>query len=573
MDSITNRGEKHVDMPACLELVRAMATSIKNTIHHYWFSRKDAEHAIAQCHHQLDAILDKSDELIFVILDKKLTLNKRNVDEPGSTYLAMIDHLVECGIENFTLLKGVSLADFAKFMQILSSSTHALNAGGGFTKVIADAQLQHIVTRKVILREVAEFEVVVNQSEVGGGGGAGSAAPPPQPQDTANILAFLKGDVSTPDKDTADRINKLASDAEKMAELIMQAVSIRRADHATGSPEMLTDFVVGCLRRTSEAMSGNKAVQTNTGKKKFVKNLLLLEEQVLKRMRETSSAWSDEDLSRIAGSVERLTADTELDRLAEEVATKRHACEKSEEQLVKLLKTRGVQDVSDIGSPEKLSGDGIGLQGWHELLLKTGGAGGGSGTGNGQNSPDAASSGTGTGDSAVGAAGPARGGSPLGALFEAISHLETLLDTMEKSYEKSDDLLRKQNGEKLMQAFRDVNVAVHGIVADVSERIREVLAAVKEDGESVRIMEENAKRAGLVLKHPRREILGTLTCIMRQISEPLALVDSSLEMVLSKTMGGVTVNQNTLLTLARENVGRISDLMKDLETIGNTPNK
>ena len=42
-------------------------------------------------------------------------------------------------------------------------------------------------------------------------------------------------------------------------------------------------------------------------------------------------------------------------------------------------------------------------------------------------------------------------------------------------------------------------------------------------------------------------------------------------MILSKTMGGVSLPQNTLLTIARDNVGKISGLLKDLEAFGAPP--
>ncbi len=564
---------KEVDPLEAKRLVQSMAIIINNSVKHYWFSRADAEEAILQCHTILAAILDKVDTLSFRVIEKKLLLNMHAVDEEGSAFESMIQHMMNLEIENFMIMRGILREHFVSLMEILEGTRDALIAGGGFAKVLETKQLKNIIMRKVILQEVTEEEVVVDKTDlegVGPGNGSGSEQGSGA-VDTANILAFLKGEAAGQNIEITDKVQNMVSDAEKMAEMIMQAANIGQTDKPVENPETLIDFVVGCLKRTHDAMTAGKAATTKAGRKRITKNLLLIEEEILKRMREMSTQWTEEDLAAITDAVEEMTDEIKIDAIVEEYVDKRRAIEKSEEQLLDYIRSKGVNNISDINLQKKLSERGIGIDGWRELVFKSGAGTAGDGTQGAGVSAGQGGSGSGGGMvESVLPVIPSIGGM-MGQVLDAINHLGNLLDTMEKQFEKDDEAVRQKNSEALVQAFVKVNTTVAGLVADAGVKIEELLAGINSDKGSVLEIEDNALKSGISLKYTRGQVLSMVAFIVHQLSEPLALVSSSIDMVVSKSLGGVSAGQKQILILAQDNIRKISSLLESLEKMGARP--
>lgn len=541
-----------MDMAVCRELVREIALTVNNGVHDYWFSRADATQAMKECHEQFFHVMKDCDELAFRIVDGKVTVNGNPIADPDATMQAFIAHLGVLEIDNFALHKDITKEDFLELLEIFEAHPVELQQLGGFMKFVADAGLEKVIVKEMVLTELGDHDVIVDESEVKGEGACGSGE-----EQVGSILAFLKGELPTDDARAVRAVNSAATDPGQMADLILQAADIREAPESLESSETLVDFVVGCLRRTYDGMMQDKQARTKIGRKRITKNLLLLEEEVLKRMREMASEWDEADFEAITDTVQEMTDEIKVDTLVDDYAAKRRSMEKSEQQLLDYLKTHGMESVDDVRAQDKMRDHGLGSEEWQQLVVKSGSPGGAAGSGG-------SDMGGGGGEGSGGGA-PAM---PMGQLFDAISHLDVLLDSMDRQFDTVDKKGRQKNQAELFRALSTMNREIGELAGKTHTTIAGLMEHVAEDADIIELAEQKARAAGVALKLTRRELLDAVSGIVHEIGQPLALIGTSLDMIVSKTFGGLGGSQGKMLELARENVRKLQGVFTRLESLG-----
>lgn len=534
--------QPEIDMSQAGRFAVSMAIILNNCLKHYWLSQADAKAAVSECFGLLSGILETCEQIAIRIINRVFMINGNVVEAKSRTMQMFVDHLLGLEIDNFTLTQGISREDFVKLLEIFEARPTEIKQFGGFRALLEKFEIKNVQTKKMIYREVAEEETVVSKNDLE----KSERARGHVEEVTGSIVAFLKGDVSVKDENVAKRVQETASDPARMAELILQAAEIRQKSADVEKGENLVDFVVGCLRRTYEGMTQDSSFKTQKGKKKITRDLILLEEEVLNRMREMSADWDEEDLSAISAATEEMTDEVKIDALADEYMTKFSATQASEQKILNFIKSEGVESGGESKLQKKLADRGLSISGWRELVVKSEaaqGAGGGPGPG---------------------------GGFGPGHIVEAIAHLDTLLDNMEKEFAKSDKPAQEDNAQKLLDVLRDVSREIKALTMGTDRKIQNLIENLRADDEIVGIAEKEAQAAGKDFLLTRKQMLDIIAEIVREITEPLELIKSSLDMVNSKVLGGNAELQSSVVRLATDNALIIKMLLDNMKRISAT---
>jgi hypothetical protein len=126
------------------------------------------------------------------------------------------------------------------------------------------------------------------------------------------------------------------------------------------------------------------------------------------------------------------------------------------------------------------------------------------------------------------------------------------------------------DGAELIEALRAINRQVDGLVAGARDRIRDLAQAVADE-------ETDASPGGpwdSVPRRPtmsRRRLLTVLAEIVQEACQPLSVIQCSVELMSSRSLGDVTDTQVDMLRLASESAAKIRILIDDLRRIAGEP--
>jgi hypothetical protein len=529
-----------IDVAEGSRLIDNISVILKNSIFHYWLSPSDATSAINECYKGLEALLKTCEQMTVRVVNGILMINGQTVETKSSEMQTFIDHLTSLKIDNFSISEGATKEEFAALFEIFCSQPFEMAQLGGFQAVLEKFQLKHVDTKKLIFREIDEEETVVLKTDLGGRGegkgGGGSEG------SVGGILAFLKGDIPASDEKVAQAVKELASDPEKMAGLILQAAEIQKAASVEGG-ETLVDFVIGCLRRTYEGASKNPDYATQKGKKKLSKDLILVEEQLLKRMREMSAPdWDEEDLEAITETADDLTEEIKIDALADEYMAKVSATEAIENNILDIIKSES-GSAGQTAIEKKLMDRGLGVSGWQGLMIKSG-----------------VSKGEG-------------GGFMPGSVLQAIEHLDTLLDTMEKEFAKNGEPPAESEAQKVLNILEDVSKQIRHLSVKTGMKIQELVEGLKSDADAAMAIEKQAREGGKILALTRHQAFETVAEILREISEPIELIESAINMLNSQIFEDNLEQKANVMRIVSENTELVKALVEKLRAIASPDSK
>jgi hypothetical protein len=462
-------------------------------------------------------------------------------------------HLQDFEISSFTIGRDLDWGSFLKLIEVLNQKPEAMKASGGFAKCVSDHGISGIATKTVVYKAITEDDEIVNREKIeevakglaavgGGKSGDGEGDGEPGPMDekaSQTILAFLKGDVDSADKGLEKSVAAAANDATKLSELILKAADIRRETAEIDGGESLSNMVVGCLRKTYDVLTQNKTSKTQKGKKNLHKMLMLVEREILEKMRSMSEGV-DFDSEFFSEAIEEMEDEIKIDSLATEYMKKRTAIDSNEKKLLRFIKTKGLDRIEDTDLKDRLFEGGLDAAGWRELLVKSGAEGRGGGGG-------------------AGGVGLPGGG------LEAVGHLAVLLHQMESSIEQS----RQGSGgvSGLDKVAEGVHKEIQGIVAKTEKKIFDLVDDMQK--------ENAAEAAGQPVPEGRRmsrkRLMEILAEIAQELCQPLAVINCSVDMIRSGSLGEVAAAQVEMLSLASESGAKLQQLINKLMQISGVP--
>lgn len=526
--------------PTAAKQALAALAGIGRVITHenvYGGTHKLTQQAIQESYAGLSKLLDERKRIDLALVDGTFRVCGEQTEPANRFVQTFVDRLATLEVTGFAFVQGMSEDEFIDLLEFLIYGPPA--DASGVAEAMAARGVTHIETERAVYQRVAEGQTVVDDAALKGGDGAGGAGDEGQAEDgpspvaVEQIMAFLKGEDHTADGPVPEEFKDVANDAEKLANLIMEAALVRQKAAAIDGGESLADFVVGCLRRTYDGLKKSGAGKTQKGRNDVKKSLLLLEKDVLDRLHSLVDQADPEADAAIAAAIEEMQDDLEIDSLAAEYVKKRKALEKTERRVLRHMSHRDEARAPDGPLHERMQDAGLEAHGWRELVAK-------------------ASDGGGEGD------GPGSSGAPheLAALTTLLTQLEAMMSSQEPQREHRTKQLLAQAGEK-----------VQSLGLRTQEKIRRL-------GEDMEVERQAEEFAGVALKKPalsRAQRAELLAEICQELCQPASVINVSIEMLAYGLLGDLSEAQTETLERAADCGRRLMDLLDLLRDVVGVP--
>lgn len=503
----------------------------------YGPQHKATRQALDESFTALEKILTTQEVVLLGVTDDHLHCSGQRVEAKTALLRTLVRRLNITNVGMFGLKRGMRREEFERVMRLIGTAARDASAQGGvLATAIQSGEITHLSVKKISYQAIAEDELVVHKEAitqlalqaVDSQAEAASAA-------SAEILAFLQGQADTGSGAVSKAAEDLAAQPAKLAELLLRAADIRPETANLADGESLGNMVVGCLRRLHHKFSTAPSGKTQQGKKSLSRTLVLLEEDVVERLRAMSGAVAADAAAAIIGKeVNGLVADLRLEALAEDYLKKRRLSDATEQQLIKFIAARKDQPERADSLHElekKLTGGGLDRSGWEHLLLKGGGV---AGTSKAETS----------------------------SLPLLLMRLTELLDPAK--HPVATGAAQAQMGAIVSELKRGVTSAVAGMEQKVG--------VLRAEMQEVRPLSAKAQPHDVELQaRSRRQIITTLAEIVQELRQPLSVINGSIEMLCAGHLGLVPDLQREMLNLALQSGRRLSSIVDTLSIISGMP--
>jgi uncharacterized membrane protein YgcG len=468
----------------------------------------------------------------------------------------------------------------------MNTKPDVLKKSGGFTSVVASQGLQGVRVSKVTYVQVAEDELVVSKKDLeaaakaaGGAGGTSSSA-------IDGVFAFLRGEVATDDEKAAADVRELASHSEELADAVLRSARGRKgtghtgaqgqgtggtgdgigsqggggSTGGTGAPggaEPISDLIVDNIKKIYDSLMRDPAARTQKGKKEIARELELLEERVLAKLHEVPGGIDEAAVNKVTEEVEGMLDGLRIEALATEYLKKRKAIEMSEQRILRFIKIKGLDKIDETELQGKLVEGGLSNDEWKNLVSKTG----------------------------VGVTEEARtvAGQNVDSMV-MLGHLSNLLTEMESAAGKggggggagSQGSGGSGGGggggenKNITGVLREVSSELGTIVATTEQKIDNLVRDLRADAAAEDSGEPDAEKK---TRMPRRKLMEVLAEIGQELCQPLAVINCTLGLVVSESIGEVTADQREMLNLAissEEKLKLLADRLMELSGVPTT---
>jgi hypothetical protein len=385
-----------------------------------------------------------------------------------------ITRLTGLQLLNFSFQPGFPPAEYRKFFDVLITPPSKLGDKNGAT-LIESLGFKHVQAKSFSYQRVSGEDT-----------GSGPAAQPPGP-DLAGIISFLSSCGISPATGVAGDIRQLASDPEKLADLILKTVETSPGVTLPENEETLVRLIADCIQKVADQLLADPALKTQKGRKQTKRSLLLLEKALAGRLETLAGESSAKALT---ARLTELAEELDLDALASQYMKGRRAAGKAGEKLGKLIERIHADPEQLAELQEHLIRDGLTPEGWQELTNR-----------------------------------------PAGGDTTASPEIQNLIAETAKQL----SLLSRLTGTRL-------------------SRLRDQLGA-----------EDSPRQLS------RREVLEILAELTQEISQPLTIVNATIELITSLRVGPLNDSQLELLGMVAESGDRMTQLVDSLMRIAGTP--
>jgi hypothetical protein len=446
-----------------------------------------------------------------------MTVDEKTIQTCGTLQKSLERRLVRLNITGLKISRGTTEDEFGKLADLLATSD-----ADAFHQNLGGSGMDNITSEDTRFQAVHEGQTVANESDLTGMGGAGvlvleDEAATDSAQGSSlhveQIVAFLKGDIDSPDAEVGAELAEMASDPDKLGRMIMESVAIRQSTSDL-SGESLNDIVLGCLRRTYSGLRKQSAFQSQEGKADLKKALLLLEESILDKMRSLSGEDNPELDRQIVQAVRDMDETLGFEIAAAQYMEHSEAIQQSKDQLSSFIRTQGTEAAEDL-----LEGSGFPGNDWRRIVVESG--------------------------------KQARQGST--DISEGLSKLTAVFEKLEQLV-KSDETDGSQVKDLLGQATENLGDTLGG----TKEKLQVLSSTIGGQGKNM----------------SRDELLASLAEVAQELMQPLTAINASVEMMLGGFVGDISEEQQDLLKLASGSGEHLKYLMDMLiEIVGCPANK
>ena len=527
------------------ELARSLGQAL-NTATFYGIKHKMTGQVLTAAFVCLERLLKTTQSLSFVLMEGDLFIGNQPVDMKNALVSGFTHRMEALNIEHFDITQGVSVDELAHLASTLGMNPERVKGLGGFAQVLASHNVTCIKASFSSFQKVSENDIVLKKNDLlqGLSEAAGSGA---QPQALEQIVAFLKGDTGGPEEKNISRTTEPspAEDAGKLADLILKAAEIAQQQAAVDGGESLADLVVGCLRREAQKIMDPAVMQTAKGRKTAARTLMLLEQNVLERLRamaaphgEAAMSACEEICGAVSAEVEELREDLAVESLVEEFAKKQKAAELAGRKISRYLK-RHAEDGGAEALQEKLAAEGVSPAKWKKMQVSA------------------------TPEKKDGEGGTGTGG---GGGSEGVQMLALLLAELDRQLADTGMDGSSERRQKIDMAVKKIDRQAAEVADGAEKHLDDLNGVVGALAKAAETAEQQQQK-----EMSRRRLLELLAEITQEIFQPLSVVRGTNEMLLKGVLGTIAEDQAAMLKLSETSLGRMQHLAERLRDICGNP--
>jgi len=513
-------GDSEQDKREAGETIRILGVCLQQ-LTLYGSAHGVAKKAVKRCYERVCEILDRDEELVLSTCEGSPIVNGEIVSLSSAHAHTVADTLIDRDIGTFTLTRGITADEFAALTEVLTAQPQDLHELGGFGSALKALAIS------TVQASASTFARVGGEVTEGGAGpGGGEAGEGAGTVDEAAILAFLAGQGGAAPS-AAETMHGVAADPKKLAGMIAGAAEESHASVEFRNGRSLAALAVGCLTRAFSLLRRDPSATTLKGKRKLVKTLSSIQEELLSWLREKQGEVSDDDETALAESVDSMHDELEIQTLVRDYVKKRGAIEANEARILRYMKSKGMESEGLTDLEQGLLSSGLAVGAWQELLAKSG------------------------------AVGESDGGAG------AVGRLAGLLERLQ---EKAGEGATPEGDDTVRNVLQGVEKELAKVVQHTERKIMKLLDDVRED--DARASDSKNPKPP---KMSRRKLLETLAEIVQELRQPLTVVTCVLDSVGTGSFGSLTPQQTELLTTAAAGGVRLTRLVDGLAELSGYP--
>ncbi len=523
----------------------------------------------------LNDLLKNRERLRISLFEGMLHVDGNPLERSGALVQVVVRQMKKLNVTGFSLLRGMRREDFDSLMQMLSAREASEEVD--FEEQLQQRGVQHVepefegeLTRlgkeeSVVSRRDAQrsadtaqakkrgssksHEDIEQDSEAfmrdfaarfsgaddsrqsardsgqstGAGGSDKGSGKEGQGPDVEKILAFLKGSDSLSSIPSSEELREVASDSEKLANLIMESATVQQRNQEMASGESLADLVVGALRRTYNGL--RRPVSDPTRQLDARKSLLMLEKNVLDRLHKMMEGIDNMEAQVPDDFVEEVD-ELEVATMTSEYVRRRESLERMEEEVMSYIKGNSSRAQSGERLQSAFQEAGLPPSEWRELVAKSG----------------------------SGADAVASGGADLGALTMLLSQLDRLMEGEEPD--------PKSVGETVKEVGNEVSR-----LSDATKGKMNQLGATLDKAEA---SVDEARAAG---QTPPQKLAGRelLAEIVQELCQPATAISCSAVMLQEGMFGPLAADQAEVMQTVADCGDKLNRLLEHLKHIVGYP--
>lgn len=470
------------------------------TVSVYGTEHPSVDQIVGKTFDSLQEALKDRESIAIGSFNGSLTLDNEPITAREIPIRTLEKRLIAMKVSHLTLHDGLSREELKQLLAALCAPSDI-----EMKETLSQSGLEHIEledVKYVILRD--------GEKKTGKGGGAEPVEIPPA--QVSQIIAFLKGSAS--DKESANGLKKAISDPEKLGQMIMEAAAIRQAGVDIHDGESLADIVIGCLRRTYSGLRKEREFKSIRGKANLTKAMMLLEKNVLDKIHKALGEEHPKIDKRIFDAIREMEEEHEFEILTAHYFTQRQRLEKSETQIVNMIRASDAQKVK-----QQLEGSELPPKDWQRLMVQAGKGSEGGGEGS------------------------ALPGLDMSALAVVLEKLEDLMQIDHRGPEQVRTELEETKGR--LQTYTD----------QIELRIQELEGQVRLDDSKAATVEDHAG------KLDRDELIKKVSELTLALVQPLTVINASVEAAMRQVE---EETRKDLLDLAHVSGKRMQSLARRL---------
>ncbi len=484
--------------------------------------------AFKSCLDLIERRLASAPEILITLVEDRLLIDSVEIDSKGPGQQVLINQLTRLGVNGFSLLQGLTLVEFANFVEILSGKAEKIMAQGGLAVLLERKAIAHIKTKQVVFKAVSEEETVVSKDQAGKAG----AEAPPDLALTAFLETALKEGRSAAEVPAAE-LKAAAEEPSRLAGIVMQ-VAQKKAEGTVTLSADLSQRIIACLKTLCNALQNDPSTRSPTGKKALAKTLTELGEHLRTMM---AGGESDQPLDEnISAALDVMTDSLQVDALTSEYMKKRAGIAKSEKRMLKLVRSAASpEELAELH--QRLVDSGLAEEEWMDLLARA-------------RPPD-----------------PIR--ADLGPLEKVDAGVFTgLLNRLNDRLKSLEALGKDAPLNQIREVMQSLDEEMAVLVARVEKKIKALSETEEERAEAEQAKTDEAARRRMLARRRRMELIAE---IAQEFCQPLAVITSTLDMIRQCRAGEITDQQGALLSLAARSGDRMDNLINDLIEICGMP--